>query len=80
MGDWTQTRKKGKKRFILVYGVLFFGLLSGVLFQVIQYFVFSKPITITGVIIPMILFPVCGYFWGKVMWNRNERAIGNIDE
>ena len=77
MRDWTQTRKKGEKHFILVYGVLIWGLLSGILFQVIQYFVFGKPITIAGGLLSMIIFAICGYFFGKFLWIINERAAGN---
>lgn len=77
MPDWTQTRKKGERHFILVYGVLFWGLLSGILFLVIQYFVFGKTLTNANVFISMIIFAICGYFFGKFLWIINERAAGN---
>lgn len=80
MGDWTQIRKKGEKHFILFHGVLGWGLLTGILFQAIQHFVFGKPITIAGVLITMIAFAIGGYFFGKIMWNSYERATGNKGE
>lgn len=80
MRDWNQIRKKGEKHFIVFYGVLGWGLLTGILFQAIQHFVLGKPITIAGVSIIIITFTIGGYFFGKVMWNSKERATRNSGE
>jgi len=80
MRDWTEIRKKGEKHYILFYKVLGWGLLTGILFQVIQHFVFGRPVTIESALIIAVVFAVCGFLFGKVMWNSNERAIGNRGE
>jgi len=80
MRDWMQIRKKGEMHYVLFYGVLGWGLLTAVLFQLIQHFAFEKSITIESVLITTTIFVIGGYFWGKFMWKFYERAIVDKDE
>lgn len=69
---WAETRSKGAVRFILVYGVLGWGLTTGLLFSVFSSFLFQRSFTeILG--LAMIIFPLGGVAWGWVMWWLSER-------
>ncbi|AQT67165.1 hypothetical protein STSP2_00308 [Anaerohalosphaera lusitana] len=70
-GRWAKTREMGKRKFVLVYGVFFFGLLSALLSSLIMKL--SMPVTVVQIIINLIVFPVCGVFWGAWMWRVNEK-------
>ena len=72
MRDWAETRKMGKQRFVLMFGVLFWGGLMGLVFPLLQYFLIGKPITVAGYIISIIIFPISGYFVGNFIWRKNE--------
>lgn len=57
---WENMRKKGMTRFVLLYGVLFWGGLTGI---VVMFFL--GPIA-------LLLFPISGIFFGVIMWNIGE--------
>jgi hypothetical protein len=72
MNKWSETRKIGKGQYILRFGVLFWGVSTGLSFLYLQHFVFEKPINIVSVVLAMVLFPISGYFLGKFIWWMNE--------
>jgi len=74
MRDWSETRKLGKRRFVLLFGVLFWGGLMALIFPLLQYFLFEKPITGTRYIISVIVFPISGYFISNFIWRNNEKS------
>ncbi|EQD40133.1 conserved hypothetical protein, membrane, partial [mine drainage metagenome] len=71
---WERVRAKGKRRFVLMRGVLMWGLgtaiLSSVLLEIEGVQSFHLWPGLPGVVL-MFLFG--GYFWGSWMWNAMER-------
>ena len=58
----------GKKRFVVRYGVLGWGLSTAALFAVWTFY--SKgSVRPLDVLLPFILFPVGGIAWGALMWS-----------
>ena len=39
---WEKTRQMGKKKFVFYYGVLFWGLLTGLIFPLVRLILFNK--------------------------------------
>lgn len=61
--------EKGKWSYIFKYGVLFWGVLTAILFSALMHFTTSVPFTFTDIIfIALALFPIGGFFWGLAMW------------
>ncbi|MBU2886377.1 hypothetical protein KO507_11435 [Gilvimarinus agarilyticus] len=62
-----RTVQKGMLKFILVSGVLGWGVSTAILFSIIQHFTGTTQ-TINTVVLSLVLFPVGGLFWGGAMW------------
>ena len=70
---WEKTRAIGKQRFILFYGVLFWGVLTALLVSSFSLVIGSElfPLGKTALISTLVL-PLAGIFWGWMMWNYAE--------
>ena len=58
----------GKWRYILLYGVLGWGLSTAALVTFISYFLKEKMST-AGMVRPFFILPLAGIFWGMFMWS-----------
>ena len=67
---WERTRARGEKRFVWVNGVLGWGLVTAALFSIVM--VMFRDSSIAMVPIAFLVFPVGGYFWGKIVWRIAE--------
>jgi len=71
--DWDELRKQGKTTYVIKYGVLFWGLLSAVIWSLaMQYFQPTDPDWIQP-LIAVIVFPAGGYFVGLATWRKKEK-------
>jgi hypothetical protein len=75
---WEKLRAKGKWNYILLYGVLGWGVSTGILFSLI----FPLGMAATGSSAPflpvfalsIVLFPLGGVAWGYSMWISQEKV------
>jgi hypothetical protein len=69
---WAKTRQLGQSKYIWLYGVVYWGLLTGILWSVIMAMLQGwdrwPMLLITG----LIVFPIGGRFFGSTMWNKME--------
>ncbi len=81
---WQVTQDKGRKSFIIKYGVMGWGLKTGILFALVFPFFLDTPYSIVSfllVLIPsLILFPLGGILWGLYMWNFFERQHDRVSD
>lgn len=74
LDKWERTRSKGKWNFALKYGVLFWGLLTAVLFSLF-FSISLKDISFFGILpVAIAIFPFAGFFWGVAFWNFMEKT------
>lgn len=59
--------KKGRMNYILFHGVLAWGVVTAILFLLIQHFT-GVPQTLESIALSLVLFPIGGIFWGSLMW------------
>jgi hypothetical protein len=78
---WAKTRARGKPRFILIYGVLYWGTATAFITAILQAFLGKDLSLYTFVslqfLIKLTVFLVIGYVYGDIMWNINERRYLN---
>jgi hypothetical protein len=76
MERWAKMRERGKRRFIWFYGVLAWGVTTGLLFCGAMQFLSPSPLPhpLVALAVPLIIFPLMGYFWGLLVWHYSERA------
>src|SRR5882724_1322554 len=80
LAAWRTTRRRGKRRFIVVEWMVYWGLPTGMMWSVAMTILergFSNILSESFVIqslIASILFPVGGFFAGLWIWTRSERA------
>lgn len=69
---WTHVRRKGPLRFVLLRGVLGWGLTTALLYSLIMSAVTGANLRL---LLPtsLVLFPVGGLVWGAAMWWFLER-------
>ena len=74
---WQKARAGGKWRYVVVYGVVAWGLLTALLFSSLP-LLFGNPFDWFRAILAFVLFPIGGIGWGSYMWNLMEKrfAIG----
>jgi hypothetical protein len=69
---WRKTRQIGRGRYTLIYGVLLWGLSSGVIWAVAMSWMMGwerLPIYLVGAVVA---FPLAGTLWGRLMWRILE--------
>lgn len=64
----------GPTRYIVLYGVILWGGLTGTLTTLILHFFLDKPFVST-LAINMIAFPIGGIFWGMIMYAGTKRFV-----
>jgi hypothetical protein len=72
---WEKTRTAGPIRFIMLYGVLGWGVLTGLLFSMI-FPLYGPPNATFGKVAALAIpaFAAGGLVWGAIMWIASERA------
>ncbi|AQT67166.1 hypothetical protein STSP2_00309 [Anaerohalosphaera lusitana] len=71
---WAKMRKMGKRKFVLVYGVLFWGLLGGLIYSLDwKTFTFDS---VGDVVRGVIIFTICGALFGLLLWLQAESRYG----
>lgn len=69
---------KGRGHFVVVWGMLIFGVSSAILFAAIMSMVDDDLPFWPMLWLSLILFPVGGYFWGAIMWRFFEKQSEQI--
>ncbi|MFD1772471.1 hypothetical protein [Paenibacillus rhizophilus] len=76
---WERTRSKGKKHFLIYNGVIGWGIPTAIIFTFLTEFLennysstFDTSFIMT-LLKTLIIFPVCGYFWGLWVWKWTEK-------
>jgi Na+-driven multidrug efflux pump len=75
---WERVRAAGRARFVLVYGVVGWGVTVAVLYSLVSYFLLDQSFW-RALIISLVLFPIGGYWLGKQWWDVNEKKYGGRD-
>ena len=74
MEKWAKTREKGKQRFVLVNGVLGWGVTTAILWCVLMELIEPSQNIWVRPIIALIIFPIAGIVFGHLMWDKSEKA------
>ncbi|MHC6645037.1 hypothetical protein ACYTPF_00465 [Alteromonas sp. HB246098] len=74
MEKWAKTREKGKQRFVLVNGVLGWGVTTAILWSVLIELIEPSQNIWVRPIIALIIFPIAGIAFGHLTWNKSEKA------
>jgi hypothetical protein len=74
VAKWERTRRKGRHHFIWLYGVLGWGVSTGVVFTLIMFLASpaKQPKTLAFIAVNATLWLLGGYIWGAVMWTWGE--------
>lgn len=70
---WAKTRQIGRTKFVLVFGVLGFGLSSGVLFALFCSVIDSEETFLGALPFSVIACLVGGAIWGMIFWKEMEK-------
>ena len=77
--SWAAVRERGRRRYILVNGVLCWGVITGVLWSGVMWFQSHErtlPAFALLLGIALVGFPLGGLVWGAWMWRCMERRFG----
>lgn len=71
---WERVRAKGKRRFVIMRGVLGWGLSTAILSSVLSQIEGVRSFHLwPGLPIAVLVFAAGGYFWGSWVWDILER-------
>jgi hypothetical protein len=71
---WSEIRARGRRRFILIRGVLGWGVLTAILLSIVGHVFLQGPAPFLGrLAISLALFPVGGIYVGTHSWSAGER-------
>ena len=73
MAKWEDIRNKGKRKYIIKYGLIFWGIPMAILVSLLQYLSVGKLNVIMNVIISIIVFLLGGLLYGLIMWTYLEK-------
>ena len=74
MEKWAKTREKGKQRFVLVNGILGWGVTTAILWSVLMELIEPSQNIWVRPTIALIIFPIAGIAFGHLTWNKSEKA------
>jgi len=74
MRKWETTREKGMGHFILIYGVLIWGGLTGITTFIILELFDPSSLWLMHLTFNMTLFPLGGLLWGWLVWRSAEKT------
>lgn len=74
LAQWAITRQKGKRNFILLHGVLGWGLVTALLYSLMMWWLMDASLK-QLLPLTLVLFPLGGVFWGWAVWTASERAF-----
>jgi hypothetical protein len=85
---WEQLRANGKQKFILMYGVLYWGVGVGISFGIVNVLVdhlmgeqvFTYAHMFRTITLGVLGFPLMGYVWGRSIWSYNERRYARVSQ
>jgi hypothetical protein len=78
--QYSRLRRRGRRHFILWRGVVFWGITTACFVLAINFWALDGQLKTISVVIPLIVFPVTGYFWAAWFWSWMERQVGVQDE
>lgn len=67
LAKWEDVRKKGFLRFVLVQGVLRWGVGTAILYTLFTWLVAHTNL-LKVLSLSLVIFPICGIFFGIIMW------------
>lgn len=70
---WAKSRARGRSTFILMYGVLFWGIVTAFLFAAVSVFISDRSFLDT-LKFALPTFMTGGIFWGILMWVMAENS------
>ncbi len=71
---WCKVREQGIYKYILIYGVLSFGLPM----FLVMYFLINKPSSSGDALVQILIWLMAGLAFGLIMWVINERRFKNM--
>ncbi|MGQ8366194.1 hypothetical protein [Glaciecola sp. 1036] len=70
---WEQTRAKGKTRFVIMKGVIGWGVTTAILWSIIMAFVAPTDNLWLRPLLALVLFPLGGIAFGHFAWQSAEK-------
>ena len=70
---WIDLRKSGRRQFVLRYGVLGWGIPTAIMFSGLELHHEGWCSFFVNLPIALVLFPLAGILWGRIMWWYMER-------
>ncbi len=73
LARWERIRADGRLRYVLRYGMLGWGVTTGLVWAGLMSLIGSAPSPWLYIALGLSLFPLAGVLWGMAMWNWMER-------
>jgi hypothetical protein len=77
---WAKTRQMGRTRYIWLYGVIGWGLATGVLWAILMAFLNGRDRLPMYFVLGVIIFPIGGYFFGSWTWAKLEEKFRQAEQ
>jgi len=74
--NWKKTREMGRTKFILFYGVLFWGLIVAIIFFLLNIKAYPAIPWYILLLVSIVIFGIAGYFVGHFSWKSAEKKYG----
>jgi len=74
---WGRIRKNGRKNYIIKYGVILWGIPTGIIWFLGMHFLQTTNPWYIQLIIALIIFPLSGIILGSVTWSAGEKKYSD---
>ena len=75
--NWKKTREMGRTKFILIYGVFFWGLILAIAFFFLNVKVYPSIPWHILLLVSIVIFGIAGYFVGYFSWKSAEKKYNS---
>ena len=73
MKRWEKQRAQGRISFVFKVGVLFWGILTALMWSILMYFIDPQEPVWARPLLVLVIFPIAGFFWGFWVWSIIEK-------
>lgn len=70
---WKKIRAKGRPKFVIIYGMLAWGPVTGVIFHFARVFISGVPNTVENLLFAIAMFVIIGSVFGFSLWRISEK-------
>ena len=75
LASWGETRRKGRRHFIVMRGALGWGVSTALTWTLVMWLIAPEFNVLPNLPLALVMFPLGGLVWGWIIWESTEKEF-----